>query len=264
VDAPVLDQTWANMHELAVEGRYPFPARDDGTQIRISVQGPEYMRRQRIRVKRAGVRMLDHSPALELLVAPDGSVAGATGHRRQAGHDYHVRAQAVIIATGGCAFLSGALGTNVNTGDGALMAAEAGAELSGMEFSTAYAIAPEFSSVTKTAYYSFATFFHADGTVLEGAGSQHGRSVIAKALLTERVFCQIDRATGAQQAAMRLAQANFFLPFDRMGIDPFTQRFPVTLLLEGTVRGTGGIHVARPNGETSVPGLYVAGRRPRR
>ncbi|MFD0533054.1 hypothetical protein ACFQY7_03980 [Actinomadura luteofluorescens] len=84
---------------------------------------------------------------------------------------FRVRAGAVVLATGGCAFLSKALGCDVNTGDGALFAAEAGAELSGMEFSNAYAIAPAFTSVTKTAFYSFATFYHADGTVLEGAGS---------------------------------------------------------------------------------------------
>ncbi len=33
------------------------------------------------------------------------------------------------VASGGCAFLSKALGTNVLTGDGHLMAAEAGAEM---------------------------------------------------------------------------------------------------------------------------------------
>ncbi len=79
--------------------------------------------------------------------------------------------------------------------------------------------------------------------MLEGAGSQRGRSVIARTLLSERVFARLDRADAAAQAAMRLGQPNFFLPFDRCGIDPFTDRFPVTLLLEGTVRGTGGIRV---------------------
>src|SRR5436309_3117178 len=84
--------------------------------------------------------------------------SGAAGYRRQGEEPYRVRAGAVVLATGGCAFLSGALGCNVNTGDGALFAAEAGAELSGMEFSNAYGIAPEHTSVTKTAFYTFATF----------------------------------------------------------------------------------------------------------
>lgn len=257
--ARVLDQTYANVNELAAAGRYPFPTGSDGNEIRRGVQGPEYMRRMRAWLKRCGVRILDHSPVLELLVDECGAVAGAAGYRRQHHQDYRVRAGAVVIATGGCAFLSRALGCDVNTGDGALMAAEVGAVMSGMEFSNAYAIAPEFSSVTKTAYYMYATFYREDGSVLEGAGSQRGRSVIAKALLSERVFCTLDKADAEVQAAMRLGQPNFFLPFDRMRINPFSDRFPITLLLEGTVRGTGGIRVADEDCSTGVAGLYVAG-----
>ena len=256
----VLDQTYANMNELAENGRYPFPTGPDGRQLRTGLQGPEYMRRMRIRVRRAGVRILDHSPVTELLTAADGSVAGAAGHRRQAGHPYLVRAGAVVLATGGCAFLSKALGTDTNTGDGALYAAEVGAELSGMEFSNAYGIAPEHTSVTKTAFYSFASFSTEDGSELAGAASQGGRSVIARELLAGgRVFCRLDRADEAARRAMRLAQPNFFLTFDRLGIDPFTDRFAVTLLAEGTVRGTGGIRIAGDDCRTTVPGLYAAG-----
>ncbi|HVZ31988.1 MAG TPA: FAD-binding protein, partial [Polyangiaceae bacterium] len=38
-----------------------------------------------------------------------------------------------------------------------------------------------------------------------------------------------------------------------------TQRFPVTLRLEGTVRGTGAICIAADDCSTNVPGLYAAG-----
>lgn len=255
----VLDQTYASMNELAESRSYPFPTGPDGRQLRNGLQGPEYMRRMRIRIRRAGVRVLDHSPVTELLTAADGSVAGAAGYRRQEGHGYSVRAGAVVLATGGCAFLSKALGTDTNTGDGALYAAEVGAELSGMEFSNAYGIAPEHTSVTKTAFYSFATFYQEDGTVLEGAASQGGRSVIARALLDGKVYCRLDRADEAARAAMRLAQPNFFLTFDRLGVNPFTDRFAVTLLAEGTVRGTGGIRIAGDDCRTTVPGLYAAG-----
>ncbi|GAB3205968.1 FAD-binding protein [Nocardia tengchongensis] len=256
----VLGQTYTNMNRLAVEGRYPFPADPEtGAPLRTGVQGPEYMRRMRAWVQRLGVRILDHAPALELLVDADGVVRGAAGYQRHADQDYRVVAGAVVLATGGCAFLSRALGTNVDTGDGALMAAEAGARFSGMEFSNAYGIVPKGSTITKTAYYSYATFFHADGRVLEGAGSAAGRSVIARTLLSEPVFAQLDRADAGVQARMRLGQPNFFLQFDRRGIDPFTDRFEVDLLAEGTVRGTGGIDVVDDDCATTVPGLYAAG-----
>ncbi|MFJ6760501.1 FAD-dependent oxidoreductase [Streptomyces sp. NPDC091273] len=258
--ARVLDETYDRMNELATEGRYPFPTGPDGRPLRGGLQGPEYMRRMRILIRRAGVRVLDHSPVTELLTDADGAVAGAVGYRRQAREHYRVRAGAVVLATGGCAFLSGALGTNTNTGDGALFAAEAGAELSGMEFSNAYGIAPEGTSVTKTAFYSFATFYQEDGSVLEGAASQGGRSAIARELLTgARVYARLDRADEKARAAMRLAQPNFFLTFDRLGIDPFTDRFAVTMLAEGTVRGTGGIRITGDDCATGVPGLYAAG-----
>lgn len=253
----VLDRTYDSINTLAEWG-YPFPSDDHGKEQRSSLQGPEYMRLMRRRVRESGVKILDHSPALELLVDESGAVAGARGVRRQQQENWTVRAKAVVIATGGCAFLSKALGCNVLTGDGYLMAAEAGAELSGMEFSNAYAIAPEFASVTKTLFYNWASFTYEDGSPLEGASSHH-RSVIAKALLKRRVYAVIDRADGAVQAAMRHAQPNFFLPFDRAGIDPFTQRFPVTLRLEGTVRGTGGLRIVDRSCATSVPGLYAAG-----
>ncbi|MDM9384091.1 FAD-binding protein [Chlorogloeopsis sp. ULAP01] len=254
----VLDQTYANVNLLAEWG-YPFPTDEKGKPYRRSLQGPEYMRLMRKQIKRAGVKILDHSPALQLLVDAEGAVAGATGVNRQTSQKWVVRSHAVIIATGGCAFLSKALGCNVLTGDGYLMAAEAGAEMSGMEFSNAYGIAPAFSSVTKTLFYNWATFTYQDGTPIPGAGSQRGRSVIAKTLLMQPVYAILDQATEQMRVQMRLAQPNFFLPFDRAGIDPFTQRFPVTLRLEGTVRGTGGIRITDYTCASSVPGLYAAG-----
>jgi succinate dehydrogenase/fumarate reductase flavoprotein subunit len=73
------------------------------------------------------------------------------------------------------------------------------------------------------------------------------------------VYACLDRADEALRPALRAAQPNFFLPFDRRGIDPLTQHFPVTLRLEGTVRGTGGIRIVGDDCSTSVPGLFAAG-----
>ncbi|MET9461496.1 FAD-binding protein [Streptomyces canus] len=257
--ARVLDETHARMDELARVQRYPFPVDAHGRQIRNDLQGPEYMRRQRIRVQRLGVRILDHTPALELLVDAYGVVSGARVLDRRTGETVRVEAGAVVLAAGGCAFQSKTLGCDVNTGDGALLAVEAGAQLSGMEFSNAYAIAPKGTSLTKTAYYSWASFYRADGSVLEGAASKGGRSAIARALLNEPVYARFDRATPDEQRAMRKGQPNTFLVFDRLGIDPFTDLFEITLLAEGTVRGTGGVRIAGDDCSTDVPGLYAAG-----
>lgn len=209
-------------------------------------------------VKKAGVQILDHCPALELLVDAEGAVAGAAGVRRQVGDRWQVRAKAVVIATGGCAFLSKALGCNVLTGDGYLMAAEAGAAMSGMEFSNVYGLTPAWASVSKGAYYRSCTFTYEDGTEIECGDFQERRAIIAKALLTQPLYCSLHKTPEEVRVWMRTIH-NFFLPFDRMGIDPFTQRFPITLRLEGTVRGTGGIKIIDNSCATSVPGLYAVG-----
>ena len=94
---------------------------------------------------------------------------------------------------------------------------------------------------------------------VEGAKSKGGRSIIARTLDKGRVFAQLDKADEQTRASMRLAQPNFFLPLDRAGIDPFSQRFPITLRLEGTVRGTGGLRIVDEACATTVPGLYAAG-----
>ena len=253
----VLDQTYENVNRLAEWG-YPFNNDIDGRPIRTNLDGPDYMRLMRKRVKSAGVRILDHSPALELLRDASGAVAGAAGIRRQKGDTWAVRAGAVVLATGGCAFLSKALGCNVLTGDGHLMAAELGAEFSGMEFSTAYAMALDQGSVTKTRFYEWAEFSFVDGRPIPGAASKGGRSIIAKVLETEPVYARLN-ADAETQIAMRYSQPNFFVPLDRRGIDPFRDRFPITLRLEGTVRGTGGVRIAGTDCATSVPGLYAAG-----
>ena len=255
---PVLDKTYESVNRLAGWG-YPFPIDETGQQQRISVQGPEYMRLMRRKVKNAGITILDHHPATQLL-KDGGAVVGATGLRRQEGGRWTVHAGAVVLAAGGCAFMSKALGCDVLTGDGYLMGAEAGAELSGMEFSSAYAISPAFASITKTALYRFAQFYRQDHSLIEGAGSARGRSIIARVLLTEPVYARLDLAGSDEvKAILRRAQPNFFLPFDRRGIDPFSDFFEVKLRLEGTVRGTGGLRLTGLDCATTVPGLYAAG-----
>jgi succinate dehydrogenase/fumarate reductase flavoprotein subunit len=83
--------------------------------------------------------------------------------------------------------------------------------------------------------------------------------LVARGLLKGPVYAVLDKADAAVQEWLRVGQPNCFLPHDRLGIDPFTQRFPVTLRCEGTVRGTGGIRLTAADGSTGVPGLFAAG-----
>ncbi len=113
-----------------------------------------------------------------------------------------------------------------------------------MEFSNAYAISPAFGSVTKTLFYSWASFTDQQGGVIP-ARVVEGRPLrdCTGASQGPCIMLQLDGADAETQRRRRVSQPNFFLPFDRTGIDPFTQRFPITLRLEGTVRGTGGLRI---------------------
>jgi succinate dehydrogenase/fumarate reductase flavoprotein subunit len=253
-----IDEAYIHLNELADWG-YPYPVDESGRSYRGSLRGADYLRLMRRRLRKAGVGILDQSPALELLL--DGGVAaGAAGIDRKSGRTscrtWTVRAGAVVVATGGCAFLSKALGTNGLTGDGHLMAAEAGAIFSGMEFAGQYGLCPAFSSVTKGIIYFWATFTDEDGNEIARAGDH--QSIVARRLIDGPVYAVIDRAPPRVQEGMRKGQPNIFVPFDRLGIDPFTQRFPVTLRYEGTVRGVGGLLVDEACA-TTVAGLYAAG-----
>ena len=251
-----LDMAWQRLHSLADWG-YRFPNDESGKPYLNNLRGPDYMAFMRRRVSRARVAILDHHPALELL-SDCGVIAGAAGIDRQRGRPWRVRAGAVVLATGGCAFGERILGATGLTGDGYLMAVEAGATLSGMEFSAQYACAPKHSSLNKGMPFGWASFFREDGTRLDTTNKDR-HVVVARALIEGPVWAQLDRGIPELRQWLRQGQPNCFLPYDRSGVDPFTEQFQVTLRCEGTVRGVGGIKLAGDDCSTAVPGLYAAG-----
>jgi succinate dehydrogenase/fumarate reductase flavoprotein subunit len=258
--ARIIEETWRALPELA--GYYPFETDGKGGTFHAGVRGPEYMRALRRYALDAGVRILDHHPALELLVHPDGSVAGASGHARIARRPWTVRAGAVVIATGGCAFRSGLIGSHGNTGDGHLMAVEAGADLSGMEFSVSYSLSPAWNS-TRTLPYFAARFFGADGGELDIPPPMSGEGAhlraLATAMLDGPVLADLGDAPDLLKHILRRIQPASPTPFERRGLDIFRDRFEIRLFGEGTVRGTGGLRIVDEDCQTNVAGLYAAG-----
>ena len=260
-----VDQSYRGLLKL-VDWGYPFPRDEQGELYIANLRGPDYMRFMRARVLKAGVKVLDHHPALELLSDGD-AITGAAGLIRPGGADWRVTAGAVVLATGGCAFFERTMGAAGLTGDGLLMAAEAGASLSGMEFTGKYTLAPYGSTLNKGLPFRWASFHDEDGAALlnakgeplvNGIGPASEKDSV-RALIAGPVYARLDLAEGALQTWLRAGQPNVMQPYDRRGIDPFTELFRVELKPEGTVRGTGGIRVATHDCGTEMPGLYVAG-----
>ncbi|WP_020620422.1 FAD-dependent oxidoreductase [Paenibacillus daejeonensis] len=253
----LMEQAYLNIH-LVEQWGYRFPLDEHGNLYKAHMQGPEYMELMRRVVRKAGVHVLDQHPALELLSDEHG-VGGARGVNRLNGRSWEVRAHAVIIATGGCAFLSKGLGCNVQTGDGQLMASELGVEMSGMEFSRQYATTAAFGTITRNRLLSFASFYNEQGKLVHEGGPR-GDHFFAVQLDKGPLFAQLTHAdTPDKREILRASTPLWFVPFDRAGIDPFTQKFPIAMRYEGTIRGTGGIRIVGEDCSTAVQGLYAAG-----
>jgi succinate dehydrogenase/fumarate reductase flavoprotein subunit len=252
----VIDTAAQHLNLLHERG-YAFPRDEDNEPYLANLRGPDYMRFMRTQIVRAGVKVLDHHPALELLATADGAIAGAAGIARQKdGQPWTISAAAIVLATGGCAFGARILGATGLTGDGYLMAAEAGAVMSGMEFSAQYGLAPLGSAVNKGIVYSWASFYRADGSPIDIDGEMY--ESVARAALRGPIFARLDRAAAIGEA-LRQGQVNCFLPFERAGVDPFQELYPVVFRSEGLVRGVGGVRRVGEHGETGIPGLYAAG-----
>jgi succinate dehydrogenase/fumarate reductase flavoprotein subunit len=195
------------------------------------------------------------------LTHEDGSVAGAAGYARLERREWIIRSAAVVLATGGCAFRSRLIGSHTNTGDGYLMGAEVGAELSGMEFSTIYTLSPAWCS-TRTLPYTAARFFDAEGRELDIPPPMSDRAhhrALAAAMLAGPVFADLSEAPEGLKPILRRIQPATIAPFERRGVRLFEDRFEVKLFAEGTIRGTGGLRIVDDDCQTTVRGLFAAG-----
>jgi succinate dehydrogenase/fumarate reductase flavoprotein subunit len=250
------DQSYINLDKMAKWG-YEWPRTSDGKfEQRGSMYGPTIMAFLRKIMVQHGVTILDHSPALELLKTEDGLAAGATGVNKQTGETWRVRAGAVVVTTGGTTFLSGALGDKGHTGDGYLLAAELGAEFSGMEFNGQFHVAVGGTYLTRGGYHG------GSGTYRDNSGKETfiGRRMVDSILETGGVWETLDRVADDPVAQDLLRGTNpiLFAYFDRKGIDPFREGHPVDFILEGSLRAGGGIAID-DDLATSVPGLFAGG-----
>ncbi|MFE4459848.1 FAD-binding protein [Nocardia tengchongensis] len=254
----VLEETHRRVGQL-VQGGLRYQGEHAHRPSRVYLDGAKYLGRLRRSMVIAGVRILDHHPALQLITDGDGVVSGAAGVSLRGGsRNWTVRARAVVLATGGCAFLSGGAGTDVDTGDGLLMGAEAGAELSGMEFSNAYSLAPVADSPVpggrpvaavfgSDQVMHFATLYDESRAVLWGRGCGSRAEAFAAIADGRRVYAALDELPESVRAELlRLGPSS-------------TGQVPLCAVLEGTVRGTGGLRLTGPDCATTVPGLYGAG-----
>jgi L-aspartate oxidase len=113
--------------------------------------------------------------------------------------------------------------------------------------------------MTRSMAYSFASYYDADGRELALPFGPDQTVRLARALQRGPVYCSLHRLPDDVKARLHTISPNVPLVFDRWSIDPYRDRFEVTLHNDGTIRGLGGVRVVNADCATSVPGLFVAG-----
>lgn len=247
----------------------------DRTVHRGDLTGIEIMSRLRDQMFRIGPRELEDVRALDILFAPDGSVAGVTCLDVRRGRFLVVRARVVVVATGGAATMYRiAAPAREKTGDGVAMCMRAGLELRDMEMM-------QFHPTGLLAGKSRMT-----GAVLEeglrGAGA-HLLNALGERYMTRYDPENLERATRdvvARAGYMEITEGRgtpaggVFIDISHLGVAEVERRFPGMVertrqigsdLARGPVEvsptahfAMGGVIIDR-DCQTSVKGLLVAG-----
>ncbi|MCS6965033.1 FAD-binding protein [Thermoflexus sp.] len=236
---------------------------------RLGLSSVEFARFLRQEALRAGTRILDQTVILKLRSAREGGF-WALGIRRQQGVLVALRARAVVLAAGGCAWRGAHMGLHSAMGEGLTLGLEAGAELAGMEFCTSY--------------LATCALFDTHGQdVLMGLGgrlrnrwgedilARHGFPCPAPPHLTALAMLSELRAghdpivmdlRGIPARARQEWEHQFPLVargLHRTGVDVFKEPVPWIPGFIGSIAGGGGIYIRNLAGATGVPGLFAAG-----
>jgi L-aspartate oxidase len=223
----------------------------------------------------AGLEVIEHALAIDLLRAADGRTAGITLHVLGEGDQDGVgavHAGAVVLATGGFGHVySATTNPRVSTGDGLGLALRAGALAADLEFIQFHPTVLWLGPRSHGRQPLISEAVRGEGAFLvDGAGrrfmtGQHPladlapRDVVAKAIMrvmlaenTDHVFLD-GRHLGASvwQERFPTILANCRLN----GIDPVTELIPV---VPAAHYASGGIRTDL-HGRSSVPGLYACG-----
>jgi succinate dehydrogenase/fumarate reductase flavoprotein subunit len=266
----------------------PFEKKEDGSPIRSRSRGVlealrfspgrVFLPSMRNRATNIGVRVMDRVMITDL-IKQEGKVIGAVGFHTISGDFYVFQAKAIVMCTGG-----GALGGNEHIGsrfayNGEIMAYQAGASISGKEFSLTGVGAnvepalaqkimakPDFKGKKIKAVSSG---FHPYNIIhyFDAEGNSVGRNTAATSV-HKGLGPIIWDLGGAKPEELSLAKwatyqtvinpKEFEVDIFKGGLYSGTQRYESYIghPVEG---GGAGIYSTDTGGSTTVPGLYAAG-----
>jgi L-aspartate oxidase len=236
--------------------------------------GAEISRALLAATKDAGIEVIEHALALDLIVQ-DGRAAGITLHVMGEGQRDGigaVRARAVVLATGGLGqVFESTTNPEVSTGDGLALALRAGAEVADLEFVQFHPTVMWLGPDAKGRQPLISEAVRGEGAFLvDGSGTRFmtgrhpladlaPRDVVAKEIMnrmreTGESCVYLDgRNLGPRIWAKRFP--TIMAACERHGIDPVNEPIPV---LPAAHYASGGVRTDLW-GRTSVPGLYACG-----
>ncbi|HEY2505409.1 MAG TPA: L-aspartate oxidase [Streptosporangiaceae bacterium] len=223
----------------------------------------------------AGLEVIEHALAIDLLKAADGRAAGITLHVLGEGSRDGVgavHAGAVVLATGGFGQVySATTNPRVSTGDGVALALRAGAQVADLEFVQFHPTVLWLGPRSHGRQPLVSEAVRGEGAVLVNAAGrafmagQHPladlapRDVVAKAIMREMIASGTDHVfLDGRQLGSQLWEHRFptILASCRShGIDPVTEAIPV---VPAAHYASGGVRTDL-HGRTSVAGLYACG-----
>ena len=225
------------------------------------------------RLKRLGVKVYNRTMAVRLLKSGE-TVTGAIGMNVRTGEIVVCRAKAVIMSAGGTArfglpnngYLYGVYDFPGNTGDGYCLAYEAGAELSGFEYTLVYCIIKDINApllyITLTRggdlINAFGDSLKAGHISINAMLGEHGQGRgPMRILLNHLPEEKIQEIESLLFTTERPVQERFFEGREVNFRTGEIELWPTECFLCGG-HGLTGVRV-NENAETSVPGLYAAG-----
>ncbi|MDP2743777.1 MAG: FAD-dependent oxidoreductase [Dehalococcoidia bacterium] len=264
----------------AKTGKYTRIAGMGGQKARtVSFKGARIKPIMAAQVRKLGVQVVERV-ALQGLLTGGGRVMGATGFHIRNGGFHILKAKSVVIATGGVLRLYAspchqvyltANGPPYNTGEGHIMAFEAGASLANMEFTTTSIVPAGFSAAGATGFLSMgAHLINARGErymfKYHPWGEHAPRNIASLAMHREyaegRGPCFMDCRHLSKEAidfvkrGILHEKATLLDYFDARGIDMARDPIPYELR-EISIQGSG--IAINEKCEATVEGLFAAG-----
>lgn len=220
------------------------------------------------RVRQAGIRVLEHCLATQILVS-DGSIKGVKALDTHTGSVEEYQCSCLILATGGAGRLfKYTTNSDIATGDGIALAFDAGAEITDMEFFQFHPTALRLPGVTP---FLISEAVRGEGGILRNVenhpfmrdytaeGDLAPRDVVARSIVYEmnktnsdRVFLDVTHLPPHLVTARFPHIYRFCLDH---GLDITKGLIPVAPAAHYLM---GGIKV-NTWGETNIPGLFAAG-----